>query len=60
MANLAIYRSEVLSIEKIGTDTRNCQGKVKKISHLKPNELAPFIIWHLKPPTIRMKASNNL
>ena len=24
-------------------DTRNCQEKVKKISHLKPNQLAPSI-----------------
>ena len=24
-------------------DTRNCQAEVKKISHLKPNQLAPSI-----------------
>ena len=24
-------------------DTRNCQEKVKKVSHLKPNQLAPSI-----------------
>ena len=27
----------------LGKDTRNCQEKVKKISHFKPNQLAPSI-----------------
>ena len=29
--------------DRIYKDTRNCQEKVNKISHLKPNQLAPSI-----------------
>ena len=35
--------SWLLSLVKLDKDTRNCLEKVKKISHLKPNQLAPSI-----------------
>ena len=34
---------EVVVVAVNHKDTRNCQEKVKKISHLKPNQLAPSI-----------------
>ena len=33
----------LLLLQKHYKDTRNCQEKVNKISHLKPNQLAPSI-----------------
>ena len=47
---IAKDRSQLAAQQRqAGKDTRNCQEKVKKISHLKPNQLAPSIYFMKEP-----------